>query len=71
MAHFGGALAGLLVGIYVLRNLNKKPWEKKVWWASLALFVILISITIVWNAAFPEYFPPPHKSTYETLNNLP
>ncbi|XP_059470077.1 rhomboid-related protein 2 [Neocloeon triangulifer] len=67
MAHFGGALAGLLVGIYVLRNLNKKPWEKKIWWASLAIFVVLIGITIVWNIAFPEYFPPLMYNTYEPL----
>ncbi|XP_065349629.1 rhomboid-related protein 2 [Cloeon dipterum] len=68
MAHFGGALAGLLVGIYVLRNLNKKPWEKKIWWASLAVFTVLIGITIVWNIAFPEYFPMP---VYNALDMEP
>ncbi|CAG2054774.1 unnamed protein product [Timema podura] len=37
-AHIAGALAGLLVGINILRNLEIKAWERKVWWASMVLF---------------------------------
>jgi hypothetical protein len=57
-AHLAGAMAGLLVGIFVLRNLQVKAWERKVWWASIVLFTLLMLAAIIWNAAFPSYFPP-------------
>ncbi|XP_069684000.1 rhomboid-related protein 2-like isoform X1 [Periplaneta americana] len=57
VAHLAGAIAGLLVGINVLRNLEVKSWEKKVWWASIILYTVLMLAAIIWNAAFPSYFP--------------
>ncbi|KAF4527186.1 hypothetical protein B566_EDAN006112 [Ephemera danica] len=60
VAHLGGALAGLLVGIYILRNLNLKKWERWLWWAALIAYILLMGVCIVWNIAFPDYFPPPH-----------
>ncbi|KDR22447.1 rhomboid-related protein 2-like isoform X1 [Zootermopsis nevadensis] len=57
-AHLAGAVAGLLVGINVLRNLEIKSWERKVWWASIILYTALMLAAIIWNAAFPSYFPP-------------
>jgi len=32
VAHLGGALAGLLVGLYVLKNLQWTKWESCLWW---------------------------------------
>lgn len=69
MAHFAGAIAGLLVGIYILRNLQRESWEKIIWWVSLALFIILMAICIVWNVAFPDYFPVP--MTQEMMQSMP
>jgi rhomboid-related protein 1/2/3 len=57
-AHLAGAIAGLLVGINILRNLDVKPWERKVWWASIILYTALMLAAIIWNAAFPSYFLP-------------
>ncbi|KAJ9589612.1 hypothetical protein L9F63_017197 [Diploptera punctata] len=57
-AHLAGALAGLLVGINVLRNLEVKSWENKLWWASVFVYTVLMLIAIIWNIAFPSYFPP-------------
>jgi len=57
-AHVAGAIAGLLVGINILRNLEVKAWEKKVWWASIILYAVLMLVAIIWNAAFPSYFLP-------------
>jgi len=57
-AHLAGAIAGLLVGINILRNLDVKPWERKVWWASIVLYTALMLVAIIWNAAFPSYFLP-------------
>ncbi|KAG1714270.1 Rhomboid-related protein 2 [Nymphon striatum] len=56
-AHLAGAIAGLLVGINVLRNLKVRTWETKLWWISLVTFILLMLGLIVWNAAFPKYFP--------------
>lgn len=58
-AHLAGALAGLLVGIFVLRNLEVNSCEKKLWWVSLVTFLALILTAIIWNVAFPSYFPMP------------
>lgn len=42
LAHLGGGLTGLLIGIGVLRNLRVKTYEIKIWWASVGLYSILI-----------------------------
>jgi rhomboid-related protein 1/2/3 len=47
LAHIGGGLAGVLVGIGVLRNLRVKSYEVKLWWASVGLFAILMTSGLV------------------------
>ncbi|XP_057340057.1 protein rhomboid isoform X2 [Microplitis mediator] len=59
VAHFAGAIAGLLVGINVLRNLEVQTWEKAVWWASIFTYIALMTAAILWNALYPSYFPEP------------
>ncbi|TKR68033.1 hypothetical protein L596_024082 [Steinernema carpocapsae] len=41
LAHAGGAIAGFLLGIVVLRNLQLKSWERIVWWVALTVFLLL------------------------------
>ncbi|XP_012252365.1 rhomboid-related protein 3 isoform X1 [Athalia rosae] len=53
VAHLAGAIAGLLVGINILRNLEVKTWEKFVWWASIVTYVILMTAAILWNIFRP------------------
>lgn len=60
VAHLSGAVAGLLVGIGVLRNLKVRPWEKKLWLVSIIIYAVFIFVAIVWNAFFPDYFLPSH-----------
>ncbi|KAK0183062.1 hypothetical protein PV327_001137 [Microctonus hyperodae] len=57
VAHFAGAIAGLLVGINVLRNLEVQTWEKAVWWASIFTYTALMAVAILWNIFYPSYFP--------------
>lgn len=57
MAHFSGALAGLLVGICVLRNLKITKKENIVWWIAIAVYVVLMMGGILWNIFAPDYFP--------------
>lgn len=42
VAHLCGAIAGLLVGIFILRNLKVHRWEKKLWWFAVTLYVLLM-----------------------------
>ncbi|KAK6640671.1 hypothetical protein RUM44_012368 [Polyplax serrata] len=57
VAHLAGAAAGLLVGINVLRNFKVRKWERRLRWISLFVYVALMLVAIIWNAAFPSYFP--------------
>ncbi|KAK4323889.1 hypothetical protein Pmani_005443 [Petrolisthes manimaculis] len=59
MAHLGGAMAGVLVGVVVLRNLRKEKWEGYCWWSSLVLFLALLILAVVLNAVLPvpDFFP--------------
>nr|XP_027239345.1 protein rhomboid-like [Penaeus vannamei] len=59
MAHFGGAVAGVLVGVVVLRNLQKETWERYCWWFSLVLFLLVISAGVMLNVFLPVpgFFP--------------
>ncbi|XP_046735319.1 rhomboid-related protein 2 isoform X2 [Diprion similis] len=55
VAHLAGAVAGLLVGINILRNLEVKTWEKVVWWASIVIYIGLMTAAILWNIFRPEF----------------
>lgn len=55
-AHFAGAIAGLLVGLNLLRNLNITPSERIVWWISIVTYFFLMAVAIIWNVAWPDYF---------------
>jgi rhomboid-related protein 1/2/3 len=45
------------VGINVLRNLQVKSWEKKVWWISMGIYVFLMVGAIAWNIFHVDHFP--------------
>lgn len=52
VAHLCGAIAGLLVGIRVLRNLKVHKWERMMWRCSVLLFCMLMFMGIVANIFF-------------------
>lgn len=56
-AHLAGAATGLLFGIFILRNLVVTKWEKYIKYSSIVVLSLLIGCAIIWNAAFPSYFP--------------
>ncbi|XP_076631524.1 rhomboid-4 isoform X1 [Colletes latitarsis] len=56
VAHFAGAIAGLLVGINVLRNLEVKTWEKVIWWTSIITYTGLMTAAILWNILYTSYY---------------
>lgn len=57
VAHFAGAIAGLLVGIMVLRNLEVTAAERRIKWVCLAVYIVLMGSAIIINVAWPEHFP--------------
>ncbi|XP_072934187.1 rhomboid-related protein 2 isoform X2 [Epargyreus clarus] len=56
VAHFAGAVAGLLVGIGVLRNLEKRKWEKRLWWAAVVLYFALMLAGVLANIFWTSHF---------------
>jgi hypothetical protein len=52
-------LAGLFLGLNILRNIHVTPWEKKLWWTSISIYLILMSGAIAWNIFYEDYFPRP------------
>lgn len=54
MAHFAGAVAGLLVGFFVLRNLETNWKENLLWWIALVGFGVLMLIGILWNLLYTD-----------------
>ncbi|XP_011871468.1 PREDICTED: protein rhomboid isoform X3 [Vollenhovia emeryi] len=56
VAHLAGAIAGLLVGINILRNLEVQTWEKVIWWASMVTYTSLMTAAILWNILYPSYY---------------
>ena len=55
LTHLFGALAGLLIGIGVLRNLKVESWEKKLWWAAVLLYLVMITAGIVIHVQYFDY----------------
>ncbi|CAH0696706.1 unnamed protein product [Spodoptera exigua] len=56
VAHLAGAIAGLLVGIGVLRNLEKRKWEKRLWWAAVLIYCSLMAAGILANIFWTDRF---------------
>lgn len=57
IAHIAGAVAGLLMGINAVRNINVTQTEKVIWWISVVTYCALMGIAIIWNLAYTDYFP--------------
>ncbi|XP_050394389.1 rhomboid-related protein 2 isoform X1 [Patella vulgata] len=54
-AHIGGFLAGLLLGVPVLKNVQKLPWETTLGWVTLALYLAFVAFAIMFNGFYKGY----------------
>uniref|UniRef100_A0A7E4W885 EF-hand domain-containing protein n=1 Tax=Panagrellus redivivus TaxID=6233 RepID=A0A7E4W885_PANRE len=52
-SHIGGAIAGFLLGIVLLRNLSKHKWETYIWYVALVVYILLTLILICLILANP------------------
>lgn len=57
IAHLSGAVAGLLVGFGVLRNLKERKWERILWWVAVTVYFALMLAGIMFQIFYPQYFP--------------
>lgn len=48
-AHGGGFVAGVLIGVPVLKNLDVKSWEKVAFWVCLVLYLLFTLAAILFN----------------------
>lgn len=55
-AHLCGAIAGLLVGIGVLRNIKIHKWEEKLWWIAVTLYFLLMFAGISFHIFYGNHF---------------
>lgn len=52
-AHLMGAMAGLTVGLAVLKNFEQKLHEQIIWWGALSLYLIFTCAAIIYNLVHP------------------
>ncbi|UYV61261.1 RHBDL2 [Cordylochernes scorpioides] len=67
-AHIAGALAGLLIGARVLRNLRVYRWEDILAWVFFSIFGMLAGCAVLWNTLYPSYFPAQQCPPYNTAS---
>ena len=69
IGHFCGALAGLLVGIFILDNRRVRTWETWIQWIAISIFTLMLIFAVVWNIFANEwmqgFFPPPDYRLYD------
>src|SRR5690606_23573068 len=49
VAHLTGALAGLTIGLLVLKNFEQKLHEQLLWWIALGLYAMCTLFAILFN----------------------
>ncbi|VDP03465.1 unnamed protein product [Heligmosomoides polygyrus] len=47
VSHIGGFVAGVLLGVVVLRNFRRHKWENRVWWTALVTYVFFVAVCVV------------------------
>ena len=57
IAHLSGGIAGLLVGIGVLRNLEVRRFERYLWWIAVTIYTLLMLTGISIHIFYPDWFP--------------
>lgn len=69
IAHLSGAIAGILVGIGVLRNLRVRPYQMKLWLLAVVTYACLIVAGIAYNINFVINLPPHVHQTCESCKS--
>lgn len=57
VAHLTGALAGLTIGLLVLKNFEQKLHEQLLWWVALGVYAACTIFAILFNIMNPSVGP--------------
>jgi rhomboid-related protein 1/2/3 len=55
VAHLTGALAGLTIGLLVLKNFEQKLHEQLIWWVALGVYAACTIFAVLFNVFNPGY----------------
>ena len=54
-AHLTGALAGLTIGLLVLKNFEQRLHEQLLWWVALGVYAACTIFAVMYNLMHPFY----------------
>ncbi|KAK3781434.1 hypothetical protein RRG08_019060 [Elysia crispata] len=54
-AHIGGFVAGIFMGVLILRNIKRHSWERTLGWTMLALYLAFVAFCALFNVFYPGY----------------
>lgn len=57
VAHLTGALAGLTIGLLVLKNFEQKLHEQLLWWIALGVYAACTIFAVLFNVMNPTEEP--------------
>lgn len=57
VAHLTGALAGLTIGLLVLKNFEQKLHEQLIWWVALGVYAACTIFAVLFNIFTPSFGP--------------
>ncbi|XP_047920586.1 rhomboid-related protein 3 isoform X1 [Anser cygnoides] len=49
MAHLGGVMVGITLGVIILRNYEQRLQDQTLWWIFLSIYLIFVVFAIFWN----------------------
>ncbi|XP_058804831.1 protein rhomboid isoform X3 [Phymastichus coffea] len=55
VAHLTGALAGLTIGLLVLKNFEQRLHEQLLWWVALGVYAACTIFAVMYNLLHPDY----------------
>ncbi|XP_078081926.1 rhomboid-related protein 3 isoform X3 [Mustelus asterias] len=49
VAHLGGVMVGITLGVVVLRNYEQRLHEQSIWWIFLLIYLVFVFFAVLWN----------------------
>lgn len=69
VAHLTGALAGLTIGLLVLKNFEQKLHEQLLWWIALGVYAACTIFAILFNVMNPTPSEPNVENLGDGVNS--
>ncbi|XP_067859964.1 rhomboid-related protein 3 isoform X2 [Heptranchias perlo] len=49
VAHLGGVMVGITLGVVILRNYEQRLHEQSIWWIFVLVYLVFVFFAILWN----------------------